>query len=159
MTVGVGSFARCCISTTVAAGSFARCSGLRFDACRSNVSTGSSSASLSVVPRRIFYTKSTGSYSGFHTLNFNGFCTTRPFSTVSFARLAFLAGFSLPFPAGSSFRLDCPSSGCDFSSGAHPGVCFSRRCCLLVAFLGVVSLRPLFFGLMVRTGGNNNVSH
>ena len=106
MTVGVGSFARCCISTTVAAGSFARCSGLRFDACRSNVSTGSSSASLSVVPRRIFYTKSTGSYSGFHTLNFNGFCTTRPFSTVSFARLAFLAGFSLPFPTSSGFPLD-----------------------------------------------------
>ena len=102
-------------------------------------STGSSSVSSSVVPRRIFCTKSTGSCSGLHTLNFIGFCTTGPFSTGSFARLAFLAGFSFPFPASSGFRLDCPSSGCDSSSGFHPGVCFSRSWRLFVAFFGVVS--------------------
>ena len=103
--------------------------------------------------------KSTGSSSGLHTLNLIGFCTTEPLSTVYFVRLAFLAGFSLPFSVSSGFQLDCPSSGCDVSSGVHPGVCFSKRCRLLVAFFGVVSCRPLFFGLMVRMGGTNNVSH
>ena len=91
--------------------------------------------------------------------NFIGFYNTRPFSTGSFVWLAFLAGFSLPFPAGSGFRMDFPSSRCTSSSEVHPWVCFSRSCRLLVGFFRVVSWRPLFFGLIVRTGGANNVSH
>ena len=103
--------------------------------------------------------KSSGSCSDLHTLNFIGFCNTETSSTGSFVRLAFLAGFSLPFPPGSGFWMDCPSSGCASSSGVQPGVCFSSSYLRLVAFFDFVSWRPLFFGLMVRMGGTSTVSH
>ena len=104
--------------------------------------------------------KSIGSCSGLHTLNLIGFCATEPFSTVSFVRLAFLAGFSLAFSTGSGLWLVCPSSDCNAdSSGVHPRVCFSRSCRLFVAFFAIVSGWPLFLGLTARTEGTNNVNH
>ena len=101
--------------------------------------------------------KSSGSWSDLHSLILIGFCPVGPFSIASFVRLVFLVSFSLAFSTNSDLWLVCPSSGCNASSGVHPGVCFSRSC--LVSFFGVVSGRPLCLGLMVRMGGTNNVSH
>ena len=105
-----------------------------------------------MVSWRIFRMKSSGSWSCLRSLILIGFCPAKPFSTASSFRLVFLAGLSSVISAGSSLRLVCASSHCVESSKVHLGVCFSKSYRLFVAFFGVISGRPHFFGLMVERG-------
>ena len=139
--------------TTIRAGSSACCFQSCFFGRRSMVSAGSSSASSSVVSWRILCTKSSCSQSCLQR-EFNRLLSRLSFSTASCVWLVCLAGLSGAFSAGSCLRLVCTSSRCDESSGVHPGVCFSKSFRLFVAFFGVVSGQPRFFGWMASSGGH-----
>ena len=134
-------------------------SRLRFFGCLSKVFVGSSKASSFVASWRILRTKSSASHSCLRSVNLISLCPVGGFSTATCVRLICLAGVSGAFSVGSCLRLVCVSSRCDEPSRVHPWVCFSSCFHLFVAFFGVVSGQPHFFGLMVRTGGTNQISH